>query len=144
MRKVKEMAGSRPWITSRVGKRASRSPALWVSLVGILALASCGGGGSSPEEVRSCLDEAGLEADPLAVGETERDDYGVTDEIRINLGKGRGATVYFFGSADDATSFAELPVPGISEQYGDTSFYVGPGIPEEDVDAIRSCLEDGG
>jgi hypothetical protein len=113
-------------------------------LVGGLALASCGGGGSSPDEVRTCLNDAGLEAEPLAVGGTERDDYGVTDEIRINLGNGRGATVYFFGSEDEASSFSELPVPGTSEHYGDTSFFVGPGIPEQDIDAIRSCLEDEG
>jgi len=122
---------------------AGRSVALWVLLVGGLALASCGGGGSSPEEIRACLNDAGLDANPLAVGETERDDYGVEDEIRINLAQGRGATVYFFGSDDDASSFTELPAPGIAEQYDDTSLYVGPGISEGDVDAIRSCLEEG-
>ena len=142
MRKVKEIARPRQWIVGRVGGRALRSPALWAALVGCLALASCGGGGSSPDDVRSCLTNAGLKAEPLAVGQTERDDYGVTDEIRINLGNGRGGTVYFFDSDDDARSLADLPVPGISEQYGDTSFYVGPGIAEEDVDAIRSCLEE--
>jgi hypothetical protein len=143
MKKVNEMARPKQWIASRPGERPPRAPALWAALVGCLALASCGGGGSSPDEVRSCLTNAGLEAEPLAVGQTERDDYGVTDEIRINLGNGRGATVYFFDSNDDASSLAELPAPGISEQYGDTSFYVGPGIAEEDVDAIRSCLDDG-
>ena len=121
----------------------SRSVALWVLLLGVLALASCGGGGSSPEEIRACLNDAGLDANPLSVGETERDEYGVEDEIRINLGEGRGATVYFFDSDGDASSFTELPAPGIAEQYGDMSFYVGPGIPEKDVDAIRGCLEEG-
>ena len=127
----------------RVWEWAGRSIALWVSLFGVFLLASCGGGGSSPEEIRACLNDAGLDANPLAAGETERDDFGVKDEIRINLGEGRGATVYIFDSDGDASSFTELPAPGIAEQYGDMSFYVGPGIPEKDVDAIRGCLEEG-
>lgn len=139
------VATAKWWMAGRVSERASRSLALWAVIVASLALASCGGGGSSPEEVRSCLNDAGLEADPLPVGETEREDYEVQDEIRVNLGQDRGATVYFFDSEGDASSFTDLPTPGgISEQYGEMSFFVGPGIPEEDLDAIRGCLKDGG
>jgi hypothetical protein len=96
-------------VTERVG----HPPLSWASLTASLALVSCGGSGSSPDEVLSCLDDAGVEAGPLVVGETERQDYGVKDEIRINLGHGRGATIYFFDSGAMRLRFRSYLLPGL-------------------------------
>ena len=48
------------------------SIALWASLFGVFSLASCGGGGSSPEEIRACLVTPGSMPTPGGRGDGAR------------------------------------------------------------------------
>jgi hypothetical protein len=116
----------------------------------------CGGGdggsSSSVEDVRACIEEAGLPVEaPQGVGGEE---IGVEDTLKVTLtgnkeeGRPNGIVITFFESEEDAAEYADSDqtflegagAGGSAEQHGTVVVSVARSGNEKEFEQVQDCV----